>query len=101
MKVFRDYKDNQQAKEIVHAAAELMSVALYQVNSIIDPDTIVFGGSVITHNPEYLETIKKYLKELLLPDQAHILERMFISQAKNQQGARGAVLRAVSLEAGR
>lgn len=99
--LFRDYKENAHAKEIVNATAELMAVALYQVNSIIDPDTIVFGGSVITHNPEYLETIKKYLSELLLPDQAHILERMFISQAQNQQGARGAVLRAMNTESDR
>ncbi len=99
--LFRDYIENDNAKEIVNTAAELMSVALYQVNSIIDPDTIVFGGSVITHNPKYLETIKKYLSELLLPDQAHILDRMFISQAENQQGARGAVLRAMRDESDR
>lgn len=93
--LFKDYKDNAHAKEIVNASAELMAVALYQVNSLIDPDTIVFGGSVITHNPEYLEAIKENLAEMLLPDQAHILERMYISQAQNQQGARGAVLRAM------
>lgn len=99
--LFNDYKTNNHAKEIVNAAAELMAVALYQVNSLIDPDTIVFGGSVITHNPEYLEAIKTHLKELLLPDQAHILGRMFISEAKNRQGARGAVLRAISMETDR
>ena len=99
--LFRDYKENNHAKEIVNAAAELMAVALYQVNSLIDPDTIVFGGSVITHNPEYLEAIKENLAEMLLPDQAHILERMFISQSQNQQGARGAVLRAIRNESDR
>ncbi|HJE20411.1 MAG TPA: ROK family protein [Aliicoccus persicus] len=94
--LFNHYKDNEDAKSIIDEAAQMMAVALYQVNALIDPDTIVFGGSVITHNPDYLETIKQKLSDMLLPDQAHILNRMYISKAQNQQGARGAVLQAIS-----
>ncbi|MFC3899999.1 ROK family protein [Aliicoccus persicus] len=94
--LFNHYKDNEDAKIIIDEAAQMMAVALYQVNALIDPDTIVFGGSVITHNPEYLEAIKQKLSDMLLPDQAHILNRTYISKAQNQQGARGAVLQAIS-----
>lgn len=95
--LFNHYKDNEDAKSIIDEAAQMMAVALYQVNALIDPDTIVFGGSVITHNPEYLEAIKQKLSDMLLPDQAHILNRMYISKAQNQQGARGAVLQAIRI----
>lgn len=93
--LFDQYDDNPDAKEIIDEAAALFSISLYQINAILDPDTIVFGGSVMTNNPKFLDMIKSHLTNMLLPDQRHVLEGMHISKSNNLQGAKGAVFLAM------
>lgn len=93
--LFDHYDKNPHAQAIIDDAAKVFSVSLYQINAMLDPESIVFGGSVMTHNPTFLDKIKVHLSDMLLPDQKHILEQMHVSQQLNMQGAQGAVLLAM------
>ena len=60
---------------------------------LLDPKTIVFGGSVSNYNPDFIELVKEELAELLHHEQKHILEHIQASTIKGDNGIIGAVPR--------
>ncbi|WP_217588223.1 ROK family protein [Lentibacillus saliphilus] len=84
------YDGDLEAKAIVDEAAESLTQGIYMINSLLDPHQIVFGGSVIAHNPTLLDVIKDKLDGYLIDEQKHILQGMTVSQLGNQQGIIGA-----------
>lgn len=86
------YRGDSVAGKLVDDFASSMAHAVYILNSLIDPHKIVFGGSVITHNPILLELIRQKLKPYVIEEQLHILNAMGISQLGSDQGIIGAGL---------
>ncbi|WP_077328677.1 ROK family protein [Virgibacillus siamensis] len=86
------YRGDASAKQLVEDAGSSIAQAVYIINSVIDPHKIVFGGSVIAHNPVLLDIIKQKLKRYLLAEQMHILDAMEVSQLGSGQGVIGAGL---------
>ncbi|MGP6146461.1 ROK family protein [Jeotgalibaca sp. A122] len=92
--VFDRFQQNEPiATEIVAQTAEALAEGVYSLVSILDPHHITFGGSVATHNPQFIELVKENLSAWALPDQRHILENINISQYANLSGLVGAGLR--------
>jgi len=86
------YNKEPLAKELVDDLTSSLVQGVYMINSLLDPHKIVFGGSVITHNPLLLDLIKEKLDNYLIDEQRHILDNMSISQLGNGQGMIGAGL---------
>jgi len=66
---------------------------VYSISSLIDPHKIVFGGSVIVNNPFLLDLIKNKLKAHQLIEQQHLLDHLYISKLRENNGVIGAGLR--------
>lgn len=77
---------------IIEEIADNLAQGVYAITSLIDPDKIVFGGSVIVHNPFLLCNIKEKLKNYLIEEQKNMLDRLFISQIAQNNGILGAGL---------
>lgn len=92
--VFEDfYKGEEYAQKIIYMLAKEIAFAVYSIVCIIDPHSLIFGGSVILRNPALLTLIKEELNKLLVEEQKHILNNMNISQLDNNQGIIGAALK--------
>ena len=91
--VFEQYsKGVESYQAIIEEIADNLAQGIYAVTSIIDPHKIVFGGSVIVHNPFLLTRIKEKLNDYLIEEQESFLERLFISQLAQDNGILGAGL---------
>ncbi|HLR52044.1 MAG TPA: ROK family protein [Candidatus Avamphibacillus sp.] len=86
------YHKDSSARELIDDITSSLVQGIYMINSLLDPHKIVFGGSVITHNPVLLGLIKDKLDTYLIDEQKHILNNMAISQLGNDQGIIGAGL---------
>lgn len=91
----RYYQNEEIATRILEDASELFAQNLYSLIALIDPKKLIFGGSVIVNNPQYLELIKDKLKIFVLKNHEHILESMYIIEDKGNQGVIGAALKAM------
>ena len=78
---------------IIEQIAEYIAQGIYSISSLIDPHRIVFGGSVIVNNPFLLDLIKNKLKAHQLVDQQHLLNHLYISRLRENNGVVGAGLR--------
>ncbi|MFB4168376.1 ROK family protein [Virgibacillus sp. JSM 102003] len=87
------YHGHVKAQKIIEETAFSIAQGIYMLTSIIDPEQIVFGGSVANHNPFLVDLIKNKLTPFLLDEQKHILHGMGNSQLKTDQGIIGAGLR--------
>ena len=86
----RYYKKDSLAISIIDEWAERISLGLYTVIAMLDPEKIVLGGSVIQKNPKILILIKEKLKPLLIEVQKDSLERITVTELNNQAGLLGA-----------
>ncbi|CEG28603.1 ROK family protein [Bacillus sp. B-jedd] len=92
--VFRGYLEGgQEYKPIIDETANALAQGLYAISCLVDPHKMVFGGSVIVHNPFLLDLVKERLKAYQIPEQHHILEHMSISTLRQDNGVVGAGLR--------
>ncbi|WP_414838518.1 ROK family protein [Carnobacterium sp. TMP28] len=91
--VFEQYSKGVEGYQaIIEEVADNLAQGIYAVTSLIDPQKIVFGGSVIVHNPFLLTSIKEKLNHYLIEEQKSFLERLFISQLAQDNGILGAGL---------
>ncbi|WP_042354129.1 ROK family protein [Bacillus rubiinfantis] len=81
---------------IIDTAAAQLAQGLYSLSCLMDPHRIVFGGSVIVHNPFFLDLVKEKLANYVLPEQRHLLANMTISGLAQDNGVIGAGLRVLS-----
>lgn len=88
--MFENYQVDEQYKEIIDGAAEVLAEKVYAIVALLDPHHIVFGGSVATNNPFFIELLKEKMTTWLLPDQEHILDHISISHFKHLSGLVGA-----------
>lgn len=89
--IFKLYeKGHKEATEIVKEAAEHHAYALYTMVCVLDPKTFVLGGSVAYNNPKFVEEIRQALAEIVIPEQAHILDDIHISEYGSDNGIVGA-----------
>lgn len=95
--IFRRYRLGEPlAKELVESWSQDVSRAIYMVVSLLDPQKIVFGGSVMTLNPDLLPLIKTKLGEWIVTAQAHSISTLSISPYPNTGGIIGAGLQALN-----
>ena len=80
------------ATDIIRQAASGIASSLHAMISLLDPHVIVFGGSVSNYNPDYIELVKEILDTRLHAEQKHVLERLFTSTIKGDNGIIGAGL---------
>lgn len=89
--VFNRYKSGErEASEIIETSAAYFSESIYSLIALLDPEKIVFGGSVMVHQPEYLTLIKEKLEPMMLEGHKHVLDNMTIIRSDGKQGAAGA-----------
>lgn len=81
-----------QSLEVMDEVFSAYAQGIYTLECLLDPDKIVFGGGVINHNPNLLNEIKKYLKKHLVKEQFELLERLYISDTRENAGLMGAGL---------
>ncbi|MGG1576246.1 ROK family protein [Fictibacillus sp. NRS-1165] len=92
--VFERYKGGaREFQNIINEVTDNWVQALYSISCLLDPHKVVFGGSVITHNPFLLEIIVEKMKLYQIPEQQHLLSHMSISTIKENNGVVGAGLR--------
>ncbi|WP_300383869.1 ROK family protein [Clostridium sp.] len=86
--VFDLYKEgNEKAVEIIGNLVENLSKGISNIISIIDPEVIVLGGSVILHNQDLLPKIIEKVKEKVLKKDSVNIR---IAQIGDDAGLRGA-----------
>ncbi|MGG4266755.1 ROK family protein [Peribacillus simplex] len=78
---------------IIEEVTDNLAQGLYAISCLLDPNRMVFGGSVIVNNPFLLKLMKEKLKSYQLPEQQHILDKMSISTLKQDNGVIGSGLR--------
>lgn len=89
--IFKLYEEgHEEATKIVKEAAEHHAYALYTMICVLDPKTFVLGGSVAYNNPKFVEEIRQALAKIVIPEQAHILDEIHISEYGSDNGIVGA-----------
>ncbi|MDQ6601018.1 ROK family protein [Bacillus salipaludis] len=92
--VFERYKSMEgKYQPIIDEVTDNWAQGIYSISSLLDPHQVVFGGSVIAHNPFLLEIIVEKLKSYQIPEQNHLLSNMSISTMMQNNGVIGAGLR--------
>ena len=92
--LFAAYHENKpESVEIIQAAALSIAHGLYSLICLLDPHRIHFGGSVMIHNPFFLDLILERLEKLMLPEQKHILDHIYLSRLGQNNGVLGAGMR--------
>lgn len=86
---------DKKAETLIDNVMTSLTHGIYMLTSLLDPHHVVFGGSVITNNPDLLSRIKEKLEVYLIDEQSHILEQMEVSNLGNGQGIIGAGLSAL------
>lgn len=96
--LFSLYTDgDDKAITLLDEFAASLAHGVYMITSLLDPHLIVFGGSVITHNPFVINLVREKLATLIIEEQNHSLLDMTVSNLGNDQGVIGAGLRVMDL----
>ena len=91
--VFDKWRNGEEAAcRIIEETAMGLASVLHGMVCLLDPKTIVFGGSVSNYNPDFIELVKEELAELLHHEQKHILKHIQASTIKGDNGIIGAGL---------
>ena len=86
--VFELYKNNDNSiKSLINGVCENLSIGISNIISVVDPEVIVLGGSVILYNKELLEVITKKVKEKVINKDAVDIR---IAEIGDDAGLRGA-----------
>lgn len=80
------------AESLIDDVVSSLTHGVYLMTSLLDPNKIVLGGSVATHNPVLLNLIREKLATHVIDQQKHILDNIEISTLGNGQGIIGAGL---------
>lgn len=92
--VFDQYQNGSKGYDVVtEQIAGCIAQGIYAISCLLDPHRIVFGGSVIVNNPFLLALIKKKLEMHQLAEQQHLLNHLYISKLRENNGIIGAGLR--------
>lgn len=81
---------NSEAIDAIKASVDAMAKGIFAHVCILDPHLIVLGGSVANHNPGYVRAIINALGTLLNQEQDHILDQIYMSNFKGDNGLIGA-----------
>lgn len=93
---FSKYEENdEEAIVLMNEVVGSLAHGIYSIICLLDPHRIVLGGGVINNNTLLLNLIKESLKQYLIPEQQHILERLFTSKLKGDSGIVGAGLKGI------
>jgi glucokinase len=90
---FKFQNKDRDAEKLIEQTAELFAEHIYSLIALIDPHQIVFGGSVMVKQPDYLQIVKEKLAPFMLDGHKHILDNMTIIEDEGHQGAMGASVR--------
>ncbi|MFU7515616.1 ROK family protein [Clostridium sp. HCS.1] len=86
--VFELYnEDNQVVKSIINELCENLSKGISNIISVVDPEVIVLGGSVILFNNNLIEVIKEKVREKVINKEAVDIR---IAEIGDDAGLRGA-----------
>lgn len=86
--VFELYKNNDDSiKSLINRVCENLSIGISNIISVVDPEVIVLGGSVILYNKELLEIITQKVKEKVINKDAIDIR---IAEIGDDAGLRGA-----------
>lgn len=86
--VFELYKeDNEIVKNIIEELCENLSKGISNIISVVDPEVIVLGGSVILFNNNLIEVIKEKVREKVINKEAVDIR---IAEIGDDAGLRGA-----------
>lgn len=88
---------DEEALAVVNDRAHALAVGLYSIVCVLDPNSIVLGGSVAYHNPEFVAEIIEQLRSLVNEEQAHILNHITRTSLGGDNGIIGAGLLAYNL----
>jgi glucokinase len=81
------------ATEIIQKFFKYMARGIHNIACLLDPDQLIVGGGVISHNQDLIQGILAELGKLLIPEQKQILNRIHASKLKGDTGLIGAGLR--------
>lgn len=84
---------DEEATALMNEVVDSLTHGIYSIVCLLDPQRIVLGGGVINNNPFLLDLIKESLTQYVIPEQQHILERLYISELKGDSGVIGAGLK--------
>ena len=86
--VFELYKNNDDSiKSLINRICENLSIGISNIISVVDPEVIVLGGSVILYNKELLKIITQKVKEKVINKDAVNIR---IAEIGDDAGLRGA-----------
>lgn len=86
--VFELYKNNDNSiKSLINGVCENLSIGISNIISVVDPEVIVLGGSVILYNKELLKIITQKVKEKVINKDAVNIR---IAEIGDDAGLRGA-----------
>lgn len=88
----RYYAGDKHARELIHDWVQSISHGIYAVITLLDPQKIVLGGSVIQKNPLILNQIKTALAKEVIPAQKESLDIIEVTKFDNNAGLIGAGL---------
>lgn len=83
---------DQHALRVIQDRAHALALGLYSIVCILDPSSIVLGGSVAFHNPLFVEEIIKELSSFISEEQLHILGAISKTVLGGDNGVIGAGL---------
>lgn len=61
--VFRLFESSKIADDIINNSIEVLATAISNIDAILNPTTIVFGGSVVQNNLKYYELLKLKIQQ--------------------------------------
>lgn len=85
------------ADEVMDEVTESLAQGVYSIISLLDPHKIVFGGGVVNNHPYLLDLVLVKLKKYIIKEQQHVLDKIQVSNLKDDSGAVGAALRGIQL----
>ncbi|WP_130859616.1 ROK family protein [Gracilibacillus phocaeensis] len=92
--VFEQYhKGDKKAIHIIDSRIKSLADGVYSLACILDPDKMVFGGSIINNQPFIIEKIKCEIERLVIPEQYNLLDRLYVSKYQGNSGIIGAGLK--------
>lgn len=90
------FNGNEEAMRVLQETAHALSIGLYSIICVLDPSSIVLGGSVAYHNPKFVEMIVDEVSTLIHDEQKHILQSIEISSLGSMNGLVGAGMKALA-----
>lgn len=90
----RYYAGEPAATKVIEAFVDSLTHGIYALTTIIDPQKIVLGGSVIKRNPQLLPLLQAALAKEIIPVQSKSIAALVLSTYDNNAGLIGAGLSA-------